>query len=103
MADVIEAVATEVKAVEEKVEAVVEKVEAVAEKVLQELSAEEKLAIREIEVNFLKAQAEIQRLTQITQKAQTDFTAIVETLTKKYAINPAAWVFDNVTLVFRKR
>ena len=96
-----------VKAVEGEVAAVAEKVEAVAEKVVekftQELTADEKLAIREIENAYLKAQIEINRLSQITQKAQGDFTANVEKLTKKYAVDPATWLFDNVELIFRKK
>ena len=84
----------------EKVEAAVEKV---VEKVLQELTADEKLAIREIENGYLKTQMEINRLSQITQKAQKDFTDKVEFLTKKYAVDPATWIFDNVELIFRKK
>ena len=60
----------EVVAEAKKVEAAVEKV---VEKVTQELSAEEKLAIREIENSYLKAQIEINRLSGITQKAQSRF------------------------------
>ena len=103
MADVIEKVEAEVKAVEGEVVTEVAKVEKVVEKVLQELTAEEKLAIREIENAYLKAQMEIQRLSQITQKAQADFTANVERLTKKYVVDPATWLFDNVELVFKKK
>ena len=51
----------------------------------------------------LKAQMEIQRLSQITQKAQKDFTDTVEKLTKKYVVDPATWLFDNVELVFKKK
>jgi len=107
-------VETEVKAVEAKVEAVVSEVkveatklveEAKAEvkKLTQELTAEEKLGIREIENTYLKAQIEIQRLSQITQNAQKNFTATVENLTKKYLINPAEMVFDNVELIFKRK
>ena len=73
------------------------------EKTTQEISAEEKLAIRELENAYLKAQIEINRLSQITQKAQQDFTANVEALTKRYVVDPASWVFDNVSLIFRKK
>ena len=103
MADVIEKVEAEVKAVEGAVVAEVAKVEKAVEKVLQELTAEEKLAIREIENAYLKAQMEIQRLSQITQKAQKDFTDTVEKLTKKYAIDPAVYLFDNVELLFKRK
>ena len=107
MENVVAAVEAEVKKVEGEVVAEAKKVEAavekVVEKVTQELSAEEKLAIREIENSYLKAQIEINRLSGITQKAQKDFTDKVEVLTKKYVIDPALYIFDNVELVFRKK
>jgi hypothetical protein len=103
MSELVNEVVAEVKAVEGEVVAEVAKVEKAVEKVLQELTAEEKLAIREIENAYLKAQMEIQRLSQITQKAQKDFTDTVEKLTKKYAIDPAIWLFDNVDLLFKKK
>ncbi len=90
----------EVVAEAKKVEAVVEKV---VEKVLQELTTEEKLFIREIENNYLKTQMEINRLSQITQTAQRNYTVKVEELTKKYVVDPATWIFDNVELIFRKK
>jgi hypothetical protein len=93
-------VAEEVKA---EVVKVADEVKAEVKKVTQELSAEEKLAIREIENGYLKAQIEINRLTQITQKAQKDFESTVKTLTTKYVIDPAEWLFDNVALIFRKK
>ena len=103
----VKAVEAEVKAevvkVEAEVKAEIAKVEKAVEKVLQELTAEEKLAIREIENAYLKAQMEIQRLSQITQKAQKDFTDTVEKLTKKYVVDSATWLFDNVELVFKKK
>lgn len=95
-----EAVASEVK---EKVENLLGEVKAEAKKVTQELTAEEKLFIRETENAYLKAQIEINRLSQITQKAQKDFTEHVENLSKKYLLNPAEWIFDNVALIFRKK
>lgn len=115
----------EVKAIEAKAEAVVSEVKAEAVKVVEEvkteagklmgeakaelkkatqsLTSEEKLAIREIENAYLKAQVEINRLSQITQKAQKDFTNTVESLTKRYAVDPAIWLFDNAELIFRKK
>lgn len=96
-------VETVVEDVKQEVIQVVEEVKAVAKKVAPEISAEEKLVIREIENSYLKSQIEIQRLSQITQKAQADFTKTVEDLTKRYAIDPAQWLFDNVTLSFRKK
>jgi deoxyribodipyrimidine photolyase len=98
--NVAEEVKQEVVKVAQEVKAEVVKV---AEKITQELNAEEKLTIREIENAYLKAQIEIQRLTQITTKAQTDFTKMVEDLAKKYVIDPSVFVFDNVSLIFRKK
>jgi len=103
MSEVVNEVVAEVKKIEGEVVAEAVKVEKAVEKVLQELTAEEKLAIREIENSYLKASMEIQRLSQTTQKAQVDFTATVEHLTKKYLINPAEMLFDNVELVFKKK
>jgi copper chaperone CopZ len=107
-------VETEVKAVEAEVtkvegvvfaeaKKVVEEVKAEVKKLTQALTAEEKLAIREIEVVYLKAQGQIQSLSQTTQKAQADFTKIIENLTKKYAVDPAEWLFDNVELIFKRK
>lgn len=96
MVDVIEAVEAEVVKVAEEVKA-----EAV--KLTQELTAEEKLGIRELENEYLKAQMEIQRLSQITQGAQKKFTETVDSLVKKYEVSPAEWVFDNLKLVFTRK
>src|ERR1035437_2022812 len=97
----------EVKTVEAEVVAQVEKMAAEAKaevkKLTQELTAEEKLAIREIENEYLKAQMEIQRLSQITQGAQKKFTDTVDSLVKKYRVSPAEWVFDNVSLIFKRK
>jgi len=100
---VVEEVKAEVVKVETEVKAEVVEVEKAVEKVIQELTADEKLAIREIENAYLKAQIEVNRLSTITQKAQKDFTETVEKLTKKYVVDPATWIFDNVELVFKKR
>jgi hypothetical protein len=103
----VKAVEAEVKAevvkVEGEVKAEVAKVEKAAEKVLQELTAEEKLIIREIENEYLKAQMEIQRLSIITQNAQKKFTETVEVLVKRYAVSPTEWIFDNISLQFKRK
>ncbi len=98
-----QAVVDEAKAVKQAVVEEVKKVEVAVERTVQELQVEERLVIREIENEYLKAQMEINRLSQITQKCQKDFTAKVEELTKKYAVNPAEWLFDNVSLIFKKK
>jgi hypothetical protein len=90
-------------AVKQEVVEVAEEVKAEVVKATQELGAEEKLVIREIENEYLKAQIEINRLSQITQNAQKRFTDTVENLVKKYAVSPAEWVFDNVSLTFKRK
>lgn len=111
----IKEVATEV---EEKIEAVVgevvTKAEAIAEEVVAEvkkvaerirvdINTEEKLAVRELENNFLKAQMEMTRLQGLIQQYQKSFTSNIEGLTKKYVINPAEFVFDSIELAFKKK
>jgi hypothetical protein len=104
-------VETEVKEVVSEVKAKVEKAvtamipevvkgEAPAKKLVQELTAEEKLVIRDIELEYLKAQMQINQLSQTTQSAQKKFTSMIEDLSKKYLINPAEMMFDNVELKF---
>jgi hypothetical protein len=83
--------AAEIKAVEYTKEARVE------------ISTEEKFLISKLENEFLRAQGEIQRLTVVTQNAQKQFPQIIEGLVKKYLINPATHVFDNVELVFKQK
>jgi|ERR1035437_7406099 hypothetical protein len=96
-----------VKAVEGEVVKVAEEVKSAVtktvEKVTQELSTDEKLAIREIENSYLKAQLQVQALSQTTQKAQVDFTRVVENLARKYVLDPSVWVFDNVELIWKKK
>jgi hypothetical protein len=99
----VQKVEAEVKAVEAEVVKVVEAVLPEVKKLTQEITDGEKLAIREIELEYVKAQAEIQRLSQITQGAQKKFTDIVEGLVKKYGVTPAEWVFDNLKLVFTRK
>lgn len=105
----VEAVAGEVKSevvkVAEEVKAAVIKVVDKAahdNTTLQVISDAEKLSIREIENVYLKAQIQINTLSQTTQKAQADFTKTVEVLAKKYALDPAIWAFDNVELIWKK-
>jgi len=96
----VEAVAAEVKAeVAKVVDAVVPEVK----KLVQEISTEEKLFLREVENSYLKATMEVSRLSQTTQRAQQDFTKAVETMVKKYALDPTTWVFDNVKLLFTRK
>ena|ERR1035437_3582149 len=93
----------EVKAIEAEVVKVIEEVVPEVKKMFQELTVEEKLIIREIENEYLKAQMEIQRLSQITQGSQKKFTDFVESLVKKYGVTPAEWIFDNLKLIFTRK
>lgn len=73
------------------------------ERITQEISADEKLVLREAENAYLKASMQIQALTQQTQAAQKKFTETVEGLGKKYEIDAKAFQFDNVELKFVRK
>lgn len=101
---------TEVKS---EVEAVVAKVETVAEAVVAEVKAdvkkatveittEEKLFLRETELEYLKAQMEMQRLTKITEGKSKDYQAYIESLLKKYVISKTEFMFDATINAFKK-
>src|ERR1700691_1611374 len=66
----------------------------------QPLTAEEKLVLREIENEYLKAQIQITTLSNTTQNAQKKFTATVEAFGKKYEMVPTQMQFDNVAFEF---
>jgi hypothetical protein len=93
--------------VENKTEGVLAAVESKADKIVAavriELTDAEKLVIRNVENEYLKAQMELQRLSSVTQNASRQFTNTVESYVKKYAIDPAVHVFDTVELVFKKK
>ena len=107
------AVENEVKAVEAKVETVAQAVEGEAKEavadVVKEVKAatiaiavEEKLFLRETELEFLKVQAEIQRLTKIAEEKQKSYTTYVENLFTKYALTKIEYVFDGAVNIFKK-
>jgi hypothetical protein len=107
MPEIEEVVASEAKAAEEAV--VAEAKEVVAEVVSAvkaakiEITAEEKLILRDIEIGFLKANMEIQRLQKQVEAAQKNFPAYIDQLTKKYAVSTEEYTFDGVALVFNKK
>lgn len=68
-----------------------------------EITAEEKLAVRELENEFLKASMEINRLQQIVQNAQRQFPALIESFTKKYAVDIKKYDFNAIELVFKRK
>ena len=80
-----------------------DKQQVVESRVTQEITADEKLVLREAENAYLKAQMQITQLSQQTQAAQKTFTEQVEKLGKTYSINPAEMQFDNVALKFVRK
>jgi hypothetical protein len=67
------------------------------------ITAEEKLAIRELENKFLKAQAEINRQQSAAQELQRNFPALIENLKAKYKVDPSDYIFDSNILEFRRK
>jgi hypothetical protein len=99
---VAEAVVAEAAKVEGEVKAEVAKVEAVVKAALVQITADEKLFLREAELEFLKAQMEIQRLTKLAEEKSKAYTAYIENLYKTYAITKVEYVFDGAVNVFKK-
>ncbi len=97
---------TEAVAVEQKAVAEVEgaKTEAVAEakKPFITLEGEEKFVARDLELEYLKATMEIQRLQKITEEKAKAFQAHVDALFIKYGVSKAEYVFDATKLVIMK-
>lgn len=103
----VEKVAGEVKAaaeaVVEKAEAVVEEKAVAVEKAAKvDISTEEKLFLREAELEYLKATMDIQRLTKITEEKSKSYSAYIEGLLKKYALTKAEYAFDATVNAFKK-
>ena len=92
-------VETEVKTVAEAVVAKVEKIEKAA---VVNIKAEEQLVLRNAELEFLKAQMEIQRLSKITEAKSKEYTTYVEGLFKTYVLDRAEYVFDGAINAFKK-
>lgn len=99
---VADAVAADAKAVEAKTVAVVEKVEAVVKAALVNIVADEKLFLREAELEFLKIQVEIQRLSKAAEAKSKSYTDYVEQLFVKYALTKLEYVFDGAVNAFKK-
>jgi len=92
---VAEAVVTETKKIEGEVK---DEVKAA----FVQVSTEEKLILREAELEYLKAQMEIQRLNKITESKSKEYLTYVEGLFNKYALNKAEYVFDGAVNMFKK-
>jgi galactokinase len=104
---------TEVKAVETAVEgeavkiegevkAEVAKVEEKTKAALVQVSTDEKLFLSDAELEFLKAQMEIQRLSKIADAKSKQYADYVEGLFKKYLLDKAEYVFDGAARLFKK-
>jgi ATP/maltotriose-dependent transcriptional regulator MalT len=92
----------EVKTVAAAVVAEAKKVEGEVKAALVRTTTDEQLFLREAELEFLKAQMEIQRLQNIADTKSKAYTAFVENLFTKYALSKAEYVFDGAVNVFKK-
>lgn len=99
---VAEVVVAEAQKVEGEVSAEVKKVEEKVKAALVDIKAEEKLFLREAELEFLKAQMEIQRLQKLADAKSKAYTEYVENLFKTYVVSKAEYVFDGAVNVFKK-
>jgi uncharacterized protein YeeX (DUF496 family) len=91
------------EAVTEVIKETEAKVEKIEQAIRVEISDAEKLVVRNLENEFLKAQMEMQRLTATLKNIQEQFPKLVDTYVKKYALDPAVYVFDAVELAFKKK
>ena len=80
------------------VKAVVAKVEKAA---VVQTTTDEKLFLREAELEYLKAQMEMQRLSKIAESKSKAYMGFIEGLYKKYAITKAEYVFDGGVNAFK--
>ena len=96
------AVEGEVVKIEGEVKAEAAKVEEKAKAALVQVSTDEKLFLRETELEFLKTQMEIQRLSKIAETKSKQYADYVEGLFKKYLLEKAEYVFDGAVNVFKK-
>jgi hypothetical protein len=99
---VVEGAVAEVKSVAEAVVAEAAKVEEAVKAALVQITADEKLFLREAELEFLKAQMEIQRLTKLAEEKSKAYTAYIEQLFVKYGITKVEYVFDGAVNSFKK-
>lgn len=102
---VAEAVATEAKKVEGEVVAEVQKIEGtVVEKVkdvLDVLSADEKLLLRNIELVNLRAHIDAQRAAKSITNTETQFKDLLKGFQAKYDV-PVTHAFDLMVQTFKK-
>ncbi len=99
---VAEAVVAEAQKVEGEVAAEVKKVEEKVKAEVVQVVADEKLFLREAELEYLKLQMEIQRLSKLAEDKSKSYTAYVEGLFTKYGLTKAEYVFDGAVNVFKR-
>jgi len=104
--NVIKAVENEAVKVEGEVKA---EAKAVVAEVVKEvkaatvaISTEEKLVLRSTELEFLKSQMEIQRLSKIAETKSKEYQAFIEGLFTKYLLSKAEYVYDAAADLFKK-
>lgn len=61
----------------------------------------ERLVLRDLEVAFLRLQNDANNINKALEDTQKKFTAEVEALAKKYAVNPATHTWDLIKQVFK--
>ena|ERR1700674_2711583 len=81
---------------------VVEKVEEVAKAAIVQITTEEKLVARELELEYLKLTMQIQSLQKQTEEKSRAYQANVEGWLKKYGLTHAEYMFDATQNAFKK-
>jgi hypothetical protein len=99
---VAKAVVTEAKKIEGEVVKEVEKVVEKVKAAFVQIISDEKLYLREAELEFLKAQMEIQRLNRIAEAKSKAYTDYIEQLFVKYGLSKAEYIFDGAVNQFKK-
>jgi hypothetical protein len=95
----VESVAGAVVAEVKKIEG---EVVAVAKATVVQIKSDEKLFLREAELDFLKANMEIQRIQKIAEAKSKEYQTYVENLFKTYVIEKSEYVFDAAINAFKK-
>jgi hypothetical protein len=94
-----------VKTIEGEVVAEVKKVVAEVEKVekaaVVKITAEEKLVLADMELEYLKANQQIAQLTKITETKAKGYQEAVEGFLVKYGLNKVDYVFEGVKKEFQ--
>lgn len=99
--NVVSAVENKVEAVVAEVKAEVVKVEEAVKAKIVNIKAEEKLVLADLELEFLKAQTEIQRLSKIAEEKSKAYQAYIEGLYTTYGVTKAEYVFDGAVRVLK--